>query len=108
MTISGGTFTITTGDDGVHADKTVTITDGTLNIPKCYEGIEGQTITISGGTIDIVSSDDGPRNAPAAQIRAASAAEGRTASAAAPTAALSPAAPSASTRAATVSTPTAT
>ena len=59
VTVSGGTFAITTGDDGVHADETVTITDGTLNIPKCYEGIEGQTIDISGGTIDIVSSDDG-------------------------------------------------
>lgn len=59
VTISGCTFAITTGDDGVHADETVTITDGTLNIPKCYEGIEGQTIDISGGTIDIVSSDDG-------------------------------------------------
>ncbi|MFR6424534.1 MAG: carbohydrate-binding domain-containing protein [Oscillospiraceae bacterium] len=59
VTISGGTFAITTGDDGVHADETVTITDGTLDIPKCYEGIEGQTIDISGGTIDIVSSDDG-------------------------------------------------
>ena len=59
VTVSGGTFTVTTGDDGVHADETVTITDGTLNIPKCYEGIEGQTIDISGGTIDIVSSDDG-------------------------------------------------
>ena len=59
VTVSGGTFTITTGDDGVHADEAVTITDGTLNIPKCYEGIEGQTIDISGGTIDIVSSDDG-------------------------------------------------
>ena len=59
VTISGGTFAITTGDDGVHADETVTITDSTLNIPKCYEGIEGQTIDISGGTIDIVSSDDG-------------------------------------------------
>lgn len=59
VTISGGTFAITTGDDGVHADEAVTITDGTLNIPKCYEGIEGQTIDISGGTIDIVSSDDG-------------------------------------------------
>ena len=59
VTISGGTFAITTGDDGVHADEAVTTTDGTLNIPKCYEGIEGQTIDISGGTIDIVSSDDG-------------------------------------------------
>ena len=59
VTISGGTFTVTTGDDGVHADNAVTITDGTIDIPKCYEGIEGQTIDISGGTIDIVSSDDG-------------------------------------------------
>lgn len=59
MTISGGTFTVTTGDDGVHADNAVTITDGTIDIPKCYEGIEGQTIDISGGTIDITASDDG-------------------------------------------------
>ena len=59
VTISGGTFAVTTGDDGVHADDAVTITDGTIDIPKCYEGIEGQTIGISGGTIDIVSSDDG-------------------------------------------------
>ncbi len=56
MTITdGGVYVLT----GVHADDAVTITDGTLNISKCYEGIEGQTIDISGGTIDIVSSDDG-------------------------------------------------
>ena len=59
VTVSGGMFTVTTGDDGVHADNAVTITDGTIDIPKCYEGIEGQTIDISGGTIDITASDDG-------------------------------------------------
>lgn len=32
-------------------DDAVTITDGTLDISKCYEGIKGQTIDISGGTI---------------------------------------------------------
>lgn len=32
-------------------DDAVTITNGTLDISKCYEGIEGQTIDISGGTI---------------------------------------------------------
>ena len=53
VTVSGGSFAITTGDDAV------TITDGTLDISKCYEGIEGQTIDISRSTIDIVSSDDG-------------------------------------------------
>ena len=28
VTVSGGTFTVTTGDDGVHANNAVTITAG--------------------------------------------------------------------------------
>ena len=63
VTVSGGTFAVTTGDDGVHADNAVTITDGTLSIRECYEGIEGQTIDISGGTTDITASDDGLNSA---------------------------------------------
>lgn len=59
VAVSGGTFTVTTGDDGMHADNAVTITDGTFSIPKCYEGIEGQTIDISGGTLCIDASGDG-------------------------------------------------
>ena len=59
ITVRSGSYTLDCADDGVHADNAVTITDGTIDIPKCYEGIEGQTIDISGGTIDIVSSDDG-------------------------------------------------
>ena len=64
--IGASALTLTAGEDGIQAETTLTlfdttgtITDGTLDIPKCYEGIEGQTIDISGGTIDIVSSDDG-------------------------------------------------
>ena len=50
---------IATGDDGIHADDALVISDGDINITESYEGIEGLTITIDGGNISIVSSDDG-------------------------------------------------
>ncbi|MBE6880470.1 MAG: carbohydrate-binding domain-containing protein [Ruminococcaceae bacterium] len=59
VNINGGTFEITTSDDAVHSDQNVNISGGTVSAPKCYEGIEGQTITISGGETKVVSSDDG-------------------------------------------------
>jgi hypothetical protein len=82
MTISGGTFsldclddalhcggvltveegtdlTIATGDDGIHADDTLSISGGTINITKSYEGLEAVFIEISGGETSLVASDDG-------------------------------------------------
>lgn len=59
LNIIGGDYQINSDDDGIHADEDVRITNGNINIPKCYEGIEGLTITISGGDISLVSSDDG-------------------------------------------------
>ena len=50
---------IATGDDGMHADDALAISDGDINITESYEGIEGLTITIDGGNISIVSGDDG-------------------------------------------------
>ena len=41
------------------------VSGGTLNIAKCYEGLESKTIDISGGSIDLTASDDG-FNAPEA------------------------------------------
>ncbi|MDD3334095.1 MAG: carbohydrate-binding domain-containing protein [Eubacteriales bacterium] len=61
--ISGGTLSLTSGDDGVHADDALTISGGTINIPSSYEGLEGTNITISGGTISLVSTDDGVNGA---------------------------------------------
>ena len=59
LTISGGTLDISTGDDGIHSDNNTVVSGGEINIEKCYEGLEGQTVTVSGGKVTLTSSDDG-------------------------------------------------
>ena len=59
MTIAAGEFTLSSGDDAVHCDDAIAIQSGTFTIPYCYEGIEGLSITIEDGTFDITSNDDG-------------------------------------------------
>lgn len=59
LLISGGEFEIRSGDDGIHSDGAVIIQNGCFNIPYCYEGIEGLSITIEDGDFQITSEDDG-------------------------------------------------
>ena len=58
IVIDGGTYTINSGDDGIHAVGMIVINDGTFNITAA-EGIEATYIKINGGTINISASDDG-------------------------------------------------
>ena len=59
MTIAAGEFTLSSGDDAVHCDDALTIQSGAFSIPYCYEGIEGLSITIEDGVFQITSNDDG-------------------------------------------------
>ncbi len=59
ITISGGTVTLFSCDDGAHADGNLTVSGGTVTVSSSYEGLEGSKITISGGNVSVKSSDDG-------------------------------------------------
>jgi len=59
ITVTGGTFRLSTGDDGFHADDTLTVSDGDITVSQSYEGLEGHLIYIGGGTISVTASDDG-------------------------------------------------
>lgn len=63
LTLLSGNFTITAGDDAVHADHILTVgrQDGTgpkINVTGCEEGLEGTVVNIYGGDINIKANDD--------------------------------------------------
>lgn len=61
VTISGGTYSLSSGDDGVHADTDLAISGSStkLSVIKSYEGIEATNIVISDGNISVIATDDG-------------------------------------------------
>jgi len=59
VVIDGGSITVSTGKDGIHAETHLTIRGGYVNVLKCQEGLEGQMIDILGGEVHVKSSDDG-------------------------------------------------
>lgn len=59
ISLTGGSFTITSENNGVSGGATVFIGEANLNIEKCYIGIEGYTVFIRDASININSQDDG-------------------------------------------------
>ncbi len=57
-TFLGGDFTITCGDDGIHADNILLIEEITLNILESYEALEADFLIINGGTMCLRVLDD--------------------------------------------------
>ena len=65
-TVTGGTFTIQTGDDGMHGDTSLILgtengydRDPDITINHSYEGLEGGTVYMYSGRAYVVASDDG-------------------------------------------------
>ena len=54
-----GEIYINAGDDGIHAESSLEINGGIIQISKSYEGLEGSRITLNGGDVSIIASDDG-------------------------------------------------
>lgn len=59
ITVSGGVINILSGDDALHSDNAVNISDGTIVVTMCREGLEGMSVDISGGTVYVNSKSDG-------------------------------------------------
>ena len=59
VTLSGGSVTLTSGDDGIHGDERVTVTGGEIRVLRSNEGIEAHEIDIAGGSLSVIASDDG-------------------------------------------------
>lgn len=59
LEVTGANIDLASGDDGIHSDGSVTITDSYLSITKSFEAIESANITINSSTIRLVASDDG-------------------------------------------------
>ncbi|UJV46743.1 hypothetical protein CVT30_21960 [Streptomyces sp. AMCC400023] len=57
--LNGADVTLAAGDDGIHAEGDLVISDGTLDITGSGEGLEGKDILVRGGTSHVTSDDDG-------------------------------------------------
>jgi len=58
ITINNGAITLSSTDDAVHSETSITQNAGTINITNSEEGIEAPYITVNSGVTSIVSSDD--------------------------------------------------
>jgi len=58
VTIINGDITISSADDGIKSETSISINTATLNIIKSIEAIESPLINVNSGNISLVASDD--------------------------------------------------
>lgn len=58
ITINNGNITITSDDDAIHTDGMLEINNGTIAL-TAHEGLEATYVKINDGAINVVASDDG-------------------------------------------------
>jgi hypothetical protein len=59
VNIYSGTIHISSSDDGIHAENSITQYDGNVTISNSYEAVEAKYITIKGGSISAAATNDG-------------------------------------------------
>lgn len=60
ITINGGVFSLSTSGDAIHADSDLTVNGGDINVKEAEEGVESKTtVIINDGNLSINVSDDG-------------------------------------------------
>ena len=70
INISGGSLVLYASDDAIHADGTLNIEGGDIEVQSSYEGLEANVINVSGGDTYVYATDDG-MNATAGNSNAA-------------------------------------
>lgn len=59
VTVNNGNTTISSSDDGIHAEKLYTQNSGNVTITNSYEGVESYNITLNDGNLTLTASNDG-------------------------------------------------
>ena len=59
VSVTGGILTLASGDDGIHAGSALSVSGGRLLVSQSHEGLEAWQIDLSGGEINVYAADDG-------------------------------------------------
>lgn len=59
LQIDNADITLCVENNGLRAEKKITVNSGKIEITKSYEGIEAEEIEINGGSVSLKASDDG-------------------------------------------------
>jgi hypothetical protein len=68
VTVNNGNVTISSTDDGIHAETAYSQNNGSVTISNSYEAVESLNITLNNGTLNVTASNDAI-NATAGTVR---------------------------------------